>query len=117
MEVFRCLGEAEGIDREIPMRQADAPHAAAQPGGEFLVAAAQIEDDGDGVVFLDVRQNEIQEERLPRPRGALDKDVAHVVMVEVPEIRRVVLGLKDGEMFRPAKVCAPSFSSLEREEK
>src|SRR5438045_2544109 len=99
------------------MRQADAPHAAAQLSRELLVTAAQIEDDGDRVIFLNVRQDEVQQEGLPRPRGALDKDVAHVVMVEVPEIRRVVLGFEHGEMFRPAKVCAPSFSSLEREEK
>ena len=49
-----------------PMRHTLPPSS----GVQLLVAAAEIEDDGDGVVLLRVREDEVQEKRLAAARGA-----------------------------------------------
>src|SRR5205807_1794296 len=79
VQVLRGRLEAERIDREVAMREANVPAAAAKQGGELLVTAAQIKDGGDGIVFLRMRDDEVHEERLPRARRARHQRVANIV--------------------------------------
>src|SRR5262245_60762116 len=116
MQVLASGWLAEGIDGEIALRQPNAPRAAAEGFGEFLVATAQVEDDRDRVVLLDVRQNEIQEKGLAGPRRTLDEGMADIIMVQIPKVRRVMLRLEHGETVGAPEMRRGPGSRLQREQ-
>ena len=47
---------------------------------------------------------------LPLPGGALDERVPDVVVVQVPEVRRLMLGLEDREAFAAAEMRAGALA-------
>ena len=108
--------EAERIDREGAMLQTHAPDAAAEQRRQLLVAASEIEDDRDGVVLLGVRDDEIQQERLAAPRRAEDERVADVVAVQIPEVRRLMIGLEDRQTLAAAEVRAGAVPGVQGEQ-
>ena len=108
VQVLRGRLEAERVDGEGAVRQAHPPDAAAEQRGQLLVAPAEVEDDRDGVVLLRVREDEVQQERLAAPGRAQDERVADIVVVQVPEVRRLVLGLEDREALAAAEMRAAS---------
>ena len=61
---------------------------------------AEIEDDGQRVVLLRVRHEEVQQEALAAARRAEHQRVADVLDVQVEGVRRVVRRLEDGERLR-----------------
>ena len=62
-------------------------------------ASAQVENEGVRLVFLQVGDQEIQQERLARPGTAENDGVGHVPVVEVQEVRRVMAGFENREIF------------------
>src|SRR5476649_1932618 len=99
MQMLRGGCQTERIDREVAVREADAPRAAAEQRRELVIAPTQIEDRRDGVVFLGMRDEEVQEEGLARSRRPGHQRVPDIVDVQVPEIRRLMGGLKDREVL------------------
>jgi hypothetical protein len=65
---------------------------------------------------LEVGDEKIEQKRLSSTRPAQDHRVCHVAIVEIQEIRRVVIGLKNGEIFLP-EMMVPGLARVEREEK
>src|SRR5262245_34296440 len=98
------------------MREADAPRDAAQQPRELLIAAPEIEDGRDRVVLLRVGYHEVHEERLPCAGGPGHERVPDVVDVEIPEIRRLLLGLEGGEVLPATQVRARARAGVECEE-
>ena len=89
------------------MGQTDPPGAAPELAHQPLVAAAEIEDHRERVVFLRVRDKEVQQERLAVIRSRPEHErVAHIVVMQVPEIGRLVLGFKHRETRSPGEVRA-----------
>ena len=54
---------------------------------------------------------------LPRPGRALHERVADIVVMQVPEVRRLVLGLEDRQALRAAEVRAGPRARVQREQK
>src|ERR1700687_3339001 len=108
--------QAERIDREVTMREADAPRAAAEQRRELLIAPAEIEDRRHRVVLLRMGHDEVHEKGLPRPCGPSHQRVPDVVHVQVPEIRRLMLGLEDGEILAAVQMRARALAGVERKE-
>src|SRR5579864_4103919 len=96
VQVFVGLGQAERVDRELTVREADLPDAAPEVTGEALVAPPEVENHRRRVVLLRVGDDEVAEKGLAGAGGALNERMADVLVVEVPKVRRVVVGLKDG---------------------
>ena len=109
--------DAERIDRELRMGETDAPGAAPELAHEPLVAAAEIEDHRERVVLLRVGDEKVEQERLAGPGGALHERVPDIVVMEVPEIRRLMLGFKHRQTRSPSEVRAGPRASVQREEK
>ena len=93
----------------------DVDVAAAEPAGQAAIAAAEVEDDRVGVVLLDVRQQEVQQEGLPAARRAEHDGVRHVLVVQVEVERRPVGRLQDGQVLAP-EVRIRGGSPVQREE-
>ena len=72
---------------------------AAEQLRQALEAPAQIENEGVRLVLLEIGDQEIQQERLSRAGPPENHGVGHVAVVEIQEVRRVVVGLKDREIF------------------
>src|ERR1017187_9596282 len=117
MQGLRRRQQTERVDGELAMCESHPPRAAAEQRGQLFVTPAEIEDHGDGVVLLRMRDDEVEQERLPRAGRALDEGVTDVVMVEVPEIWRLVLGLEDREALAASELGARARSGVERKEK
>src|SRR5687768_5341833 len=103
--------EAERIDRHVAVMQSHAPRGAAELTGQILVAAAEVENKRDGHVLLCVREEEVQEKGLSTARGSQDERVAHVPVVEIPVVRRLMFCLKHGQAVA-AKVLADAFAPV-----
>src|SRR3954468_6742248 len=90
--------------------------ASAKQRRHLAVAVSEVQDDGERVVLLRVRGEEVDEEALPTACRTEDEHVSHVVDMRVQRVRRVVRGLEYGERL-PLKVTAPSLARVEREQK
>ena len=86
--------ERERVDRHVSVPQADLQIAAAEERGQLPVAVAEIEDDGERVVLLRVRHQEVQQEALAAAGGAQDERVPDVLDVQVEGVRRLVRRLE-----------------------
>ena len=60
--------------------------------------------------------DEVRQERLPRPAGALNQRVAHVLVVQVPEVRRLLLRLEDGQTRAVPEVRTGALPGVQREQ-
>ena len=77
----------------------DANIRAAKKLSQAFKASAQIEDERVRIVFLQIGDEEIQQERFSSARAAENHGVGHVAVMEVQEVRRVVVGFKNREIF------------------
>src|SRR4029078_9182946 len=96
--------QRERIDRVWRTGQLHLPGAALEEGGEFPIAAADVEDEGEGMVLLRVGDEEVEQERLAGAGGAKDEGVADVLVMQVPVVGRVLRGAEDGEALAIAEV-------------
>ena len=81
-------------------RQAQLDVAASQECCQLSVAAAEVEDDGERVVLLGVRDEEVQEEALAASRRAEHQRVPDVLMVQVVVEGHAVGRLERGQRAR-----------------
>src|SRR5207249_11876697 len=102
-EKVQVLGrwpQAEGVDRERPLLEADWQIGAAKEQGDVFVAAAKVKDAGDRLVLLQVCQEEIQQKTFAAARRAEDGGVSDVLVVEIEKVRRADLCFEDRQVFR-----------------
>ena len=62
----------------------------------MFIAAAQVEDECDRIVLLDVGQQEVQKERLAASGCPEDERVGDVAAVQVQKVGRPMFGFEDG---------------------
>ena len=91
--------ERERVDRDAVLPQAELQVAPAQQRRQLPVAVPEVEDDGQRLVLLRVRHQEVQQEALAAARGAEDQRVADVLHVQVEGVRRLVRRLEHRERF------------------
>src|SRR5262249_7766653 len=117
-EIEICLGrrQAERVNGELARFESDPKIRAAEKPRKAFKTSAKIEDEGVRVVFLEVRDQKIQKERLPAAGAAENHGMRRVAVMEVQKVGRAVIGFKRGEIF-PAEVVIPRFSGMERKEK
>ena len=106
IEVFLRGRKREGIDFEIPGREANAHVGAAEQLGQAFKASAQIKDEGVRRILLHAGDQKIQQERLARAGTPQDHGVRDVTVMEIQEIRRVMIGLEDRQILRAEMAVA-----------
>src|SRR4029077_15775323 len=79
--------EAERVDGEVGGFQSDAKIGASEEPCEALEAAAQVKDERERIVFLEIGNQEVQEEGLSTARPAEDHAVRDIAVMKVQEIR------------------------------
>ena len=95
VEIFLCRRQRKRVDFEIRGFQADADIRAAKKLGKTFEAPAQIEDERIRGVFLEVSDQEIQQETFPSSRSSENYGVGHIAVMEVQEVGCVMVGLQD----------------------
>src|SRR3954454_18399140 len=108
--------EGERIDRVVTTMETEFEVASAKQRRHLAVAVPQVQDDGERVVLLRVRGEEVDQEALPAARRTQNEHVPYVVDVRVERVRRVVRSLEHRERLA-AKVTAGSLARVEREQK
>src|SRR4029077_2527024 len=83
---------------------------------EAFKAAAKIENEGVRVIFLEIGDQEVQQEGLSGAGAAENHGVRHVLVVEIQKIRRVVAGFEDRQILLP-QVGVTGFAARQREQK
>ena len=116
IEIFLGRRQRKRVDLEILGFQAHAHVGTAEELRKTLKAAAQVEDEGVGIVFLEIGNQEIQEKRFSRARAPENHGVGDVAVMEVQEVRGVVIGFEDREIFRAEMIIAP-LATVEGKEK
>src|SRR5713226_8441022 len=116
MHVLRGRVERKGVNRHVALTKSDLEVSTLQECGELAIAVPEIEDDGQRVVLLRVRDQEVDEEALAAPGGPKDQRMTHVLHVQVERVRRVVRRLEDGQRFL-MEMRADPFALIEGEQK
>ena len=99
MQVLRRRVERKGIDRHVALTKSDLEISALQECRELAIAVPEIEDDGQRIVLLRVRDQEVDEKALAAAGGAEHQRVADILHVQVERVRRVMRRLEDGQRF------------------
>src|SRR6266851_4915781 len=99
VEIGLRFREAKGVDFERGAVWADFDVAAFKQWGEALEAPAQVEDECVRIVFLQIGDEEIQEERFPRPRPPEDHGMGGVFAMQIQVVRRSMVRFEHGEVF------------------
>src|ERR1700730_8019212 len=115
IEIFFGGRERERVDLEIPGFEADPNIRAAEKLREAFKAPAQIEDKGVRRVFLKIGDEKIQKEAFAGTRSPKNHGVGDVAVMQVQEVRGVVVGLKDGEILL-AEMGIPRLATVKGEE-
>ena len=104
------------IDLEILGFEANANIGAAEQLREAFKTSAQVEDERVRVVFLQIGDQEIEEERFSRAGPAENHGVGHIAVMEVQKVRRVVVGFENREIFL-AEMLVARLATVEGKEK
>ena len=116
IEILLRRWQRERIDLEISGFEAHANIRAAKQLREAFEAASQIEDECVRIVFLEIGDEEIEQERLPGAGPPENHGVGDIAVVEVQKVRGVVVGFEDGEILLPEMVV-PRLATVKGEEK
>src|SRR6266852_5573606 len=95
IEVFLGWWQRKRVDLEILGFKADADIRAAEKLCEAFKAPAQVEDERVRIVFLEIGDEEIQQERFSSASSPKNHGVGHIAVVEIQEVRGVVVGFED----------------------
>src|SRR5580704_10106549 len=99
MQVFFFRSQGEGVDGESAFLHAHLQVTAGEQPCQTFVPAAKIEDDGVGAVFLQVREQKIQEEALSCAGCPKNDGVRVVLIVQIQVVRSALIRLQDREVF------------------
>ena len=115
LQILLALGQTERVDGEVARLLPHVQIAAAEDLGERFKAPADVEDVRLWPVFLQVRDEEIEQETLARAGHAGNQAVSHFAIMQVEEIRRVVVRLHHCQVLR-AQMCIRSLAWVNGEE-
>src|SRR5262249_41729013 len=118
MQEVHMLGgrlERERIDRVVAAAQADFEVAPSKQRRQLAVAVAKIQDDGERVVLLRMRGQEVDEKAFATTRRAQDERVPDVFDMEIKGVGRVVGRFEYGERLS-TKVTAGALARVEGKE-
>src|SRR5271166_5607389 len=115
LQVLFGLWQGEGVDGEVPRFLTHIEIRALEYRRKRLEAAADIKDEGQGLVLLRVLQQKNAEIRLPTPRHPENKGVGNVAGVQVEEVGSAVVGFDDCEVLR-AKMRVRLLAGKDRKE-
>src|SRR5439155_21366412 len=99
------------VDRHVLALEPQLQVASLQQCGELPVAVPQIQNDREGVVLLQVRDEEVQEEALAAAGRAQDQRVPHIVHVQAVGVGDLRRCLKHRERLG-AEVPANGFTRI-----
>src|ERR1700722_1442114 len=116
IEIFFRRRERKRVDLEIFGFEADTDVRTAEELRKAFKTPAQIEDEGVRVVFLQVGDEEVEEERLSRAGPAQNHRVCNVAVVKVQEVWRVMVGFEHRQIFL-AEMLIARLATVQRKEK
>src|SRR6202034_3883153 len=99
IQIFLGRRQRKRIDLEIFPFQARANIGSLEKPRETFKAPTQIEDERVRRVFLQVGDQEVQEKTFPGARSAENHGMAHIAVVEIQKVGRVVVGLDHRQIF------------------
>ena len=91
--------QGKGIDLELARFEADLEIRAPEQPGQAAETSAQVEDESVRLVFLQIGDQEIQQEGFARSGAAENDGVRHVPVVKIEEVGRLMAGFEDREIF------------------
>src|SRR6185437_13851020 len=100
--------EVTGFDADLQVRACKEPRQAAE-------TPSQVEDERVRLVFLQVGDQKIQQERFARSGAAENDSVRHIPVVQIQEIGRLMAGFEDRQIFS-LEVPVFWFTRVQREE-
>src|SRR5437016_6331323 len=101
MQVLRRGRKGEWINSEGPLFNTHRKIRALEKPSQIFVAASQIKDVGERLVLLQMHEKEIQKETLAAAGRPKNGRVRDVLIMQVKEIGRPVIGFQDRQVFRP----------------
>src|ERR1700733_7424877 len=111
MEILFCWLQRERIDFEISGFQAYTDVGTAEQLGEAFKAPAEVENECVRLVFLEIRNDEIQQETFSSPGSPQDHGVGDVSVVKIQKVRCSMIRLQDREVFLP-KMRVPRLATV-----
>src|SRR4051812_38145930 len=96
--------------------EADFEVASAKQRRQLAVAVSEVQDNGERVVLLRVRGEEVDQEALPAAGRPQDEHVPYVIHMRVQRVSGVVRGFEHRERLAP-KVTAGPLARIERKQK
>ena len=110
-----CRLQRKRIDGEAGILQTDIEIGSAKDARQRLVAAAQIEDEGQRVVLLRGLKGSGERETFARASSAEQQRVRHVAAMQIQVVRRAVRRFEHGEIF-PLQMRVPLRTGIDREQ-
>ena len=101
LQIRRRRCETERIDLDVGPVQGDPQGPAPEIRRERVIAPAEVEDQGARAVTLQMRDEEVEEERFPTAGRPQHECVAHVVDVQIEVVRRPVGRVEHRQGFAP----------------
>ena len=99
---FSFVGGSEnGLILKFSDSRPTRTYGSAEELRQAFEASAQIEDEGVRSVFLQIGDEEIQKKRFPGARSPENHGVGHIAVMKIQEVRRVMVGFENGEIFLP----------------
>ena len=93
MQVLGCRFQRKRIDGDVALPQTDLEIAPAKECRQLAIAVADIEDDGQRVVLLRVRDQEVEQKALAAAGRAQHERVPDVLNVQVEGVRACRCGV------------------------
>jgi len=108
--------ETKGIDGEAGGFEAYPQVRAAKQPRETFETSAKVKNESEGIVFLEIRNQKIQEKGFAAAGAAENHGVSDVAIVKIQKVGRAVVGFEYSEVLLPELVVA-RFARVQREHK
>ena len=114
VNILGCGVERKRVDGHVRLTETDFKVLASQQRGELSVAMPKVQDDGDGVVLLCVRDEKVQQKALATPGRPQHQRMTDILDVQVERVRGMVRRLEDRQRILP-QVRADPLARVEGE--
>ena len=108
--------ETKGIDGESGGFEPYPQVRAAKQPRETLETSPKVKNESEGIVFLEIRNQEIQEKGLAAAGAPENHGVGDVAIVKIHKIRRAVIGFEHSEILL-AELEVARFARVQGEQK
>ena len=108
--------ETKGIDGEFGGFEPYPQVRSAKQPRETFETSSKVKNESEGIVFLEIRKQKIQEKGLAAAGAPENHGVGDVVIVKIHKIRRAVVGFEHREVLL-AELVVARFARVQREQK